>query len=246
MTCCDCETINQCTTEIKMIRPIDHQLLNRQGYQNPLTFIVQKSAWLPHFIKPINTLAHGKQMQPESERCVKEPKEALAASRTVDWVRDTGSVIYGQRGRRLGEINTLLQSHACCRLIRSEALRNVLNYLWLLMAHLSDWLSTHSIGYFVKRRGRGGKPHTYIQKGECKYCLSPLSLLHSSYAFINFQIFKPDCLRCKHLWLEESCFTDIQTKPDWLGASEIHRHHIFGDKSWHYELVMDLTQRKDL
>lgn len=61
---------------------------------------------------------------------LKEPKEALAASRAVDWVlRDTGSVIYGQRERRLGEINTLLQSHACCRLIRSEALRNVLNYL---------------------------------------------------------------------------------------------------------------------
>ncbi len=34
-------------------------------------------------------------------------------------------------------------------------------------------------------------------------------------------------LRCKHLRLEESCFTNIQTKPDRLGVSEIHRHHIF-------------------
>ncbi len=95
------------------------------------------------------------------------------------------------------------------------------------MARLSDWLSTHSKGYFVKRWGRGGKPHAHTQKGECKYCLSLLSLLHSSCAFINCQICKPDCLRCKHLRLEESCFTNIQTKPDGLGLSEIHRHHIF-------------------
>lgn len=58
--------------------------------------MVQISARLPHLVKPINTLTHGKQVQPDSERCVKEPKEALAASRAVDWVlRDTGSVIYG-------------------------------------------------------------------------------------------------------------------------------------------------------
>jgi len=146
-------------------------IAEQTGLPEPSDLRRLKISMLPHFIKPINTLAHGKQMQPDSQRCVKEPKEALAASRAVDWVRDTGSVIYRQRGRRLGEINTLLQSHACCRLIRSEALRNVLNYLWLLMAHPSDWLSTHSIGYFVKRRGRGGKPHTCIQKGEWKYWL---------------------------------------------------------------------------
>lgn len=92
--------------------------------------IPEPSALSAHSVKPINTLTHGTQVQTDSERCVKEPKEALATSRAVDWVlRNTGFVIYGQRERRLGEINTLLQSHACCRLIRSEALRNVLNYL---------------------------------------------------------------------------------------------------------------------
>lgn len=48
---------------------------------------------------------------------LKEPKEALAASRAVDWVlRDTGSVIYGQREKAGGNqyiasVSRLLPTH---------------------------------------------------------------------------------------------------------------------------------------
>lgn len=132
----------------------------------------------PHSVKPINTLTHGKQVQPDTEGVwgvLRTECCRLGAERHGQ------SDLRLEREREGWEKSIHCFGLARCRLIRSEALRNVLNYLWLWMAHLSDYHHT--------ARGISSKERRLTAEATRAHANIP-SLLHSPRALTT----------CKSVW----------------------------------------------